>query len=493
MRRVVEAADLFCGGGGTSSGLRQACDALGLKLKLLAINHWDVAIQTHSANHPYADHICASVEVVDPRRAVPGGKLDILIAAPECIHHSRARGGKPRSEQRRASAWQVIRWCSALYVRCVIVENVAEFESWGPLGADGKPLKSKKGEEFLAWINAFKALGYRVDHRVLCAANYGEATTRERLFVVARRGNRPIEWPEPTHTPDGAPTLFGPTEPWRPAREIIDWDLKGESVFNREKPLCENTMRRILVGLKRFSGLPFVLPNEGFYRGNAPRLVSEPLPTVTASRGAGHLVRPYLVKLRGTSTAASVEQPLPTVTTSGTHLGLCQPYVCTYHGGPRGQERVRSVEEPLPVQDTANRHALAQPYILNVRGGDDGYCRGASVEEPLPTLTATPPLALVEPVAYDGDVASLDGPLDLQDGDERYALAIPLADERGEVVLDINYRMLEPHETAAAMGFDEDYQFHGTKTDVKRQIGNAVSVRQARTLCLTQLRQMYRL
>ncbi len=406
--KTIFAADLFCGAGGTSSGLRDACNDLGLNLHLTAINHWDVAIATHSANHPDAEHLCESLDGVDPRKVIRGGKLRLLVASPECIHHSRARGGKPMSDQSRASAWHVLRWCEALQVQDVLVENVIEFREWGPLGANGLPLKRRKGETYQAFLNALRSLGYTVEDRVLCAADYGDPTSRKRLFIRARKGNRKITWPEPTHSPRGEATLFGKLPAYRAAREIIDWDDKGRSIFNRKRPLSPNTMKRILAGLRKFGGLPFVLPNEGVHRGNAPRSVDDPVNpalsevegTITARRGAGHVVNPFLVMLaqRGENDARNADCPLLTVTAQGQHtpalatsasagasVGLAQPFIL----GQQSGGAPRSVNDPLPTITTDGAIAVVEPFTLRVavRGGDDGYTRGASVDEPLPAIT----------------------------------------------------------------------------------------------------------
>lgn len=200
--RAIHAADLFCGAGGTSFGLYMAADELGLDVDLLAINHWPVAIATHSKNHKFARHLCTGLDTVDPRKVVPSGRLDLLVASPECTHHSNARGGRPMSDQSRASAWHIVRWAEALRIENIIVENVREFMSWGPLGSNGRPLKSRTGETFQAWLNALRSLNYRVEHRILNAADYGDPTTRQRLFVLAKLNNRPVHWPQPSHTSD---------------------------------------------------------------------------------------------------------------------------------------------------------------------------------------------------------------------------------------------------------------------------------------------------
>jgi DNA (cytosine-5)-methyltransferase 1 len=220
--KTINAADLFCGAGGTSTGLHMAAQNLGFHLKLLAINHWNVAISTHSTNHPWADHLCESMDNVDPRKVVPGGQLDLLVASPECTHHSRARGGKPISDQSRSSAWHVLRWAEALYIENILIENVPEFMDWGPIDKDNQPVQKLKGKTFLAFLEALRSLGYNVDYRVLNAADFGDPTTRKRLFIMARR-EKPVLWPDPSFSKEGGKDLFSQTKPWRPARDIIDW------------------------------------------------------------------------------------------------------------------------------------------------------------------------------------------------------------------------------------------------------------------------------
>jgi len=282
------AADLFCGAGGTSTGLVEAALQSGHTMDLTAVNHWPVAVDTHSENHPAARHLCASLDSLNPRALFQEGELDILWASPECTHHSIARGGKPVNDQSRATAWCVVRWAEALRPAVILIENVKEFANWGPIGTNGKPLKRKKGDIFKSWIKALESIGYRVEWRVLCAADYGDPTTRRRLFIYAVRGSAPICWPDPSHHHAGESGLT----PWIPAREIIDWTDKGRSVFTREKPLAEKTMRRILIGLEKY----------------------------------GLVAQPYLVKYYGSGIAKDVQSPLDTVTTKPRY-GLCQPIV----------------------------------------------------------------------------------------------------------------------------------------------------------------------
>lgn len=413
----IQVVDMFCGAGGTSTGLYAAADELGIGVNLLAINHWKIAIATHSVNHNHARHLCETLDSVDPRKIVLGGRLHLMVASPECTHHSNARGGKPMSDQSRASAWHVLRWAEALRVDNIIVENVREFMSWGPLGANGRPLKNRKGETFQAFLTALRSLGYTVEHRILNAADYGDPTTRERLFVLARRGNKPVRWPEPTHTRTPSAELFGQIQPWRAAREIIDWTIPGQSIFERKRPLADNTMRRIVAGLEKFGGPelePFLIVLRGH---NAGRSLSRPMPAVTG-HGAGAVVQPMLVQYYGNGQTTPTSAPLPTVT-SKDHFALVEPFVVNIsHSKSAGT--TRSVNKPLPTVVTTEEFALCAPQINGQR-------------------------------------------------------------------LDIRFRMLQPHELAAAQGFPKGYKFTGTREQQVKQIGNAVPTNLARALCRAML------
>lgn len=525
---TIKAADLFCGAGGFSSGLLAAIRAAGLDVDLVAVNHWDVAIATYSANHPGVKHLCETLDNVDPRKVVPGGYLDLLLASPECTHHSNARGGKPMSDQSRASAWHILRWAEALYIREIIIENVREFRDWGPLDKDARPVKKRKGVLYKQFLSSLRALGYTVDDRILNAADYGDATSRKRLFIRASREQRRITWPVPTHLPAGSLELRAEQLTHRTAREIIDWELPGKSIYDRKRPLSPNTMRRIMAGLKKYSGLPFVVPNFGERDGQEPRThsVDAPIPTVTG-HGAGCLVQPFIVPLEhgGANTgdrAHEVDKPLPTVTAKGQfglcepflvqyyggqdavpvdkplpticanyeHYGLCEPFLVEYHGNHAGRadgdERARSVDQPLGTLDTSNRFALAQPYLVVLRNNQDAK----SIDEPVPTLCASGShFGVCEPflVKYHGNGGArpVDAPLDTITSRDRFGLVTPeIGEDAGEVaMLDIRFRMLQPHELSAAMSFPSDYEFAGNRDAKVRQIGNAVPVRLAAALC----------
>lgn len=459
MRRL-KAADLFCGAGGASNGLVRACRTMDLKIDLVAVNHWPRAIETHAANHPDARHICESLESVNPRQAVPGGKLDLLLAGPECTHHSIARGGKPVNDQSRASAWCILRWASALDVKSIMIENVREFTTWGPLGANGKPLKSRKGETFEAFLQGLRSLGYRVEWRIINAADYGDPTTRERLFIQARRGRRQIVWPEPTHSRDGEATLFGERARWRAAREIIDWTVPGKSIFRRERPLKPNTLARIEAGVRKFWG---------------------------------QAAQPFLVMLNGTKkgqlsqSIRSIDMPIPTVTTSA-HFGLCEPFII----GQQSCAAPRSTASPLPTIATSGAIALVQPFVMSMEhahpfviptnhGRDE---RTYPIDRPMPTITTVDAWGMVQPFITPyygtGTPQTIDEPLDTVTTRDRFGLAVP---EFDGLQYDILFRMLQPHELAAAMSFDPDYIFCGTREEKVKQIGNAWPNATAEALC----------
>ncbi len=412
------AADLFCGAGGTSSGLLEASAKLGRRVNLTAVNHWTRAIETHSLNHPGARHYCASIDTLNPRQLFNGAQLDLLWASPECTHHSRARGGKPLNDQSRATAWCVTRWAEALRPHTILVENVPEFTDWGGLGHDGRPLKSKKGATFRAWIATLESLGYRVGWRILCAADYGDPTTRRRLFVQAVRGRRNIVWPDPTHLPEGA-DLTGDQKHWTPARQIIDSSLPSTSIYSRKKPLAPKTMQRIAKGLTRLG-----------------------------------LSEPFIVELVNNCTARSISTPLTTVRTSGSHHALCEPMLLPQQSAGRP----RPVSEPAPTIATAGAIALIEPYLISYYGNGDAQ----SINTPLGTVTTK----------------------------DRFGLAQPTLEIEGKhYTLDIKFRMLQPHELAAAQGFPPSYQFAGNKTEITKQIGNAVPRRLARAICLAAISQ----
>lgn len=289
--------DSFAGGGGASTGIELATG----RPVTIAINHDPDAILMHKTNHPYTEHYQASVWDVDPREVCQGRPVGLLWASPDCKHFSKAKGGKPVDKNIRGLAWIVLRWAGTVRPRVIILENVEEFQTWGPV-RKGHPVKSKAGQTFRRWLSQLEALGYAVEWRELVAADYGAPTTRKRFFLIARRDGEPIVWPEPTHAPADTPeVLAGRKKPWRSAAEVIDWSLPCPSIFDtreaiREKyglsaqrPLRPNTMRRVIRGVDKFSIKapdPFlvVVNHAGNFRGQD---AADPLQTVTAKHGYG--------------------------------------------------------------------------------------------------------------------------------------------------------------------------------------------------------------
>jgi DNA (cytosine-5)-methyltransferase 1 len=333
--------DLFAGGGGASLGIEKA---LGRRVDL-ALNHDPVALAVHKRNHPETRHLEADIWEVRPRDATEGKPVDFLWASPDCTHFSVAKGGKPRSKGIRSLAWAVIRWAKDTRPTVIMLENVAEFKGWGPLGEDGKPVKARMGETFMRWRKSLERLGYMVDHRVLDASRYGAPTRRRRLFIVARRDGAAIVWPEATH----GPGLL----PFRTAAQCIDWSLPCPSIFERKKLLAEKTQWRIAEGIKRFvinNPQPFIVGVGGRAGQSDPTGAEDPLGTITAKNDRS-LVVPSLIKVN--------------------------------HGGrqPRGE----SLEEPMSTVTAQRRgHALVTPHLMKFRHDSTG----ASLEDPMPTITA---------------------------------------------------------------------------------------------------------
>lgn len=479
MIKPFEAADLFCGAGGTSTGMLKAAEELSLKLNLLAINHWPIAVNSHTLNHPTVRHKCESLDTIRPCEVVPGGRLRIMAASPECTHHSNASGGRPRNDQSRATAWHICRWASDLTIDNIFIENVREFQDWGPLDSRGKLLKKRKGETFKAFTQSLESMNYRVEHQVQCAADFGDPTSRRRLIILARRNGKAIVWPEHSHGKG--------KKPYRTARQIIDWSLKGRSIFEGRK-LSPNTIRRIAAGLKKFGGQnaePFLIMLRGTTEGHiesSAQSVDAPVPTITAGGNHITLVEPFVLGQQSGSAPRSVENPLPTVAGAGAIM-LVEPFLIpTNYGERKGQKpRCHSVDLPLPTVVGSATHALVEPFL--------GENNVHAVDKPVPTLTTAKggEYALIEPFLTKyygtGGARSVDIPLDTVTTKARYLLVEP---EKGQRKFDIRIRMLQPHELSSAMSFPKGYQFYGNKAEQTKQIGNAVPVElsKAHTLAL---------
>ncbi len=527
MSELITVVDLFAGAGGLSTGVARACERLGKTpgedVELHAVNHWAPAIETHEQNHPWAEHYHAKIEELHPPDVVEPDTVTLLTGGPECVHFTTARGGKPVSEQKRASAWHVLDWVEKLRPDHVVLENVREFRSWGPI-EDGQP--TRDGSIFERWVGMFEALGYTVAHQVLNAADYGDATARKRLFIVACREKQPT-FPDPTHSDQDTEL---PDR--RPAAEIIDWTDPGESLWTRDlddgrrKPLKNTTMQRIAEGIRRHGHPrlePFADAIHEIGRDDVHQLRERVVPASDAQTVAEAVSEPFLVKYYGTSTSRPLDEPLDTITSGGQKFALCTPYVL----GQQSGSRPRSTRRPLPTISTGGAISTItpDPFILPRNGArrglhsnpayrpdsrplhtvtaknHDGYLvtpylvpfygeragqrpRTHDIERPLPTVPASKvPAAIASPflVAYygNGGSQSIDQPLPTVTTRDRFGLVVPECYPLG---LDIRFRMLKPTELAAAMGFPDGYHLAGNKTETVEQIGNAVPVHLATTL-----------
>lgn len=466
--------DNFAGGGGASTGIAQA---LGRSVDI-AINHDPAAIAMHRANHPDTHHYCESVWEVDPRKATQGYPVGLAWFSPDCTHFSKAKGSKPVSKKIRGLAWVAVRWAATVKPRVIMLENVEEFTTWGPLVKDAigdmRPDPKRKGREFRSFVNALKRLGYHVEWRELRACDYGAPTIRKRLFLVARRDGRSIVWPQPTHgDPKSEAVKTGRLKPWRTAAEIIDWSLPCPSIFERKRPLAENTMRRIARGIQRFvidNPKPFIVKcnhttTRGVYDCFRGQSVDEPLQTITQTPGFA-LVSPTMVEAGaafldrqfGKSVGHQADTPLGTVTAGGGgKTNLVTAFLAQYHTETAGSAvRGQALDAPLLTQDTSNRYALVTSHMVKMYGTNIGH----RTDEPLHTVTAGG-FKLGEVRAfllkyYGTNVGqSLDEPLHTVT--TKHRLGLVTVHGQDYQIVDIGMRMLEPHELFAAQGFPADY------------------------------------
>ena len=410
--------DMFCGAGGESCGIKQAADNANIDISMYAINHWEQAIETHKINFPTAEHICRDVQDINPSEVIEGREVALLWASPACTHFSVARGGKPCDNQSRITPFTILDWLDKLTVDRVIIENVPEFQSWGPLDKNTlRPIQKAKGETFSAFVGMIRGLGYSVDWKVLNAADYGAPTTRRRLFIQAVRNDtdKSIIWPEATHTKPTYNQTLTKIKSWIPARDIIDWSIPTQIIDERTKPLSPNTMKRIMHGIEKYWG---------------------------------------------------------TYATS---------FIIRYNGG---ENRVHSIDEPLPVLDTSNRYGLIQPLLMEYYG--QSGCHPISTK-PVPAISTNIHFAIVEPLIMEyhgnGGCHPVSKPLPTVTGNDRFAL---ITQEN----VRIGFRMLKPHELAAAQSFPRDYIFTGTRGDVVKQIGNAVCPKVSQALCAGYMQEL---
>lgn len=395
--------DNFAGGGGASTGIELATGR-GVDI---AINHDPDAILMHRTNHPHTMHYQASVWDVDPVEVCRGRPVGLAWFSPDCKHFSKAKGGKPVDKNIRGLAWIVLRWAGTVRPRVIILENVEEFQTWGPVRR-GHPVKSKTGQTFRQWLGQLEALGYTVEWRELVAADYGAPTTRKRFFLIARSDERPIVWPEPTHAPaDSQEVKAGTKKPWRSAAEIIDWNLPTPSIFATKeevrerygvaavRPLARNTMRRVARGVDKFvirSASPFlvIVNHAGEFRGQG---LAEPIQTITAKHGYGvasPVMAPLTMHNNQNAVGTSITDPVNTITGTGAggHQMLITPTLAAI-GQTGGGDRCRSMEEPTHTQVSKAEECVVCPAMIQYHTEQTERVRGQGVTDPIMTIDAS--------------------------------------------------------------------------------------------------------
>ncbi|MEV5021396.1 DNA cytosine methyltransferase [Sphingobium sp. LMA1-1-1.1] len=538
--------DNFAGGGGASTGLEQA----GFPVHV-AINHDPEAVAMHAANHPAARHHCQSVWSIDPLEAVTFADGDGLVRAhavrvawfsPDCKHFSKAKGGKPVEKNIRDLAWVVHHWIDrlgpALRPAIIMLENVEEFRTWGPLGDDGRPCPTRKGKTFNQWVAKLRRAGYRVQWKELRACDYGAPTSRKRLFLKARCDGRRISWPKPTHGKPGSPAVIsGRLLPWRTAAEIIDWSIPCPSIFERARPLKDATCRRIAAGIMRYvinAPHPFIVPvcNSSWasgrayagdeplrtittakggefavvapyfapltHHGSAERVYGpeDPLPTVTgAHRGEIAVIAPHLMTMRNSGKPYTAgDEPNHTITAGGAHQYLVAAFMAQHNSMPRGGLHAgHDARSPVStITGRGTQQQLVASHIVKLRGTSKD---GQATDTPLHTISAgglhhaEVRAFLVKYYGAAQHGQEMTEPLHAVTAKARFGLVtVTIAGEEYAIV-DIGMRMLSPRELFLAQGFPADYiidlEVNGrplTKTAQVRMCGNSVSPVMARAL-----------
>ena len=572
MKEII--VDNFAGGGGASTGIEMATG----RSVDIAINHDENAIAMHSTNHPETLHYCESVFDVDPVAATAGRPVGLAWFSPDCRHFSKAKGSKPVKKEIRGLAWIVIRWALAKRPRVMMLENVEEFKTWGPLltAEDGTehPDPTRAGETFAAFIGMLTigiaadhpaiaeccevlnidvnsddvrrlvaGLGYVVDHRELRACDFGAPTIRRRFFMVMRCDGQPVQWPVASHgDPNSLDVQSGKLAPYRTAAECIDWSIPCPSIFERKKPLAENTLKRIARGIQRFvidnptpfivkcnhtstktrydcfrgqpldeplhaitktPGFSIVAPiiarigQTGFGGDRMAYEAGKPLTTVT-SKAEHLLVAPVIARQFGNSVGHAADEPNGTITAGGGGKSqLCTAFLAKHFGGNYTGAGA-AMDAPAHTVTTTDHHALVTSNLIKLRG----TCKdGQTVTQPAPTITAgglhlgEVRTFLLKYYGNEKEGVSLNESLHTVTTNDRFGLVT--VEGVDYQIVDIGMRMLQPHELYAAQGFpswyiiDQDYR--GTKYAKDKQVarcGNAVPPPFAEALVRANLPEM---
>ena len=484
------------GGGGASTGIEMAT---GMSVDI-AINHDIEAIRMHKANHPSTKHYCESVWDIDPVEVCQGHPVALAWFSPDCKHFSKAKGGKPKDKKIRGLAWVALRWAALVRPRVIMLENVEEFKTWGPLNRSHRPIKAKQGVTFNKFCQQLRDLGYQLEFNELVAADYGAPTMRKRFFMIARCDGKPIVWPEPTHAPaDSEEVKAGLLKPYVGAYTQLDFSLPCPSIFDtaeeiKEKygiravrPLAPKTMERIARGLKKFvldNAEPFIVQvNHSGAKSDYCNSMNEPLSTVTSKHGFG-IVEPYMVQIGQTGFTADrskdVRDPLTTIVSKNEHC-LISPTLIQYHSETSQNDvRGQTIEEPIMTVDSSNRYGLVTSFLSKFYKSGTGQ----DVREPLHTITTSAGhfgevRAFL--IKYYGDATGQDikNPLDTVTTKDRFGL-VTIEGVEYQIV-DIGLRMLEPKELYGCQGFPDDYiidhDYTGKsypRSEQVRRCGNAV-------------------
>lgn len=533
--------DLFCGAGGTSTGVENARYGGRQCAKVIGcVNHDANAIASHAANHPDAMHFTEDIRTLElspliahiakMRKLYPDAFV-VLWASLECTNFSKAKGGQPRDADSRTLAEHLFRYIEAINPDYIQIENVEEFMSWGDLDENGKPISKDAGRLYQQWVANVCGYGYRFVHRILNSADYGAYTSRRRFFGIFAKGSLPIVFPEPTHSKEGAAGLFGRLHRWKPVREVLDFSDEGESIFGRKKPLVDATLERIYAGLIKFVAggkEAFMVKWNSMSRTgkyHAPG-IDEPCPTVATQSRLGVAQVSFLSKYYGGSPegkSVSVEEPAGAITTRDHHS-----FITAYYGNGHnhsidkpaptlttkdrlafvdmqyGNGTPCDIETPAPTVTTNPKHQLVtcKPWIMNTSFKNTG----SSIDEPAQTVTANRKWHYLMNPQFQSAGGSVDSPcftliarMDkmppylIQTEQGEMAIVIEPDDSPAMVkikqfmalygIIDIKMRMLRIPELKRIMGFPSDYVLVGTQADQKKFIGNAVEVNMARVLC----------
>ena len=541
--------DNFAGGGGASTGIEEAT---GFSVDI-AINHDPKAIAMHKANHPNTKHYCEDVWQVDPVQVCNGHPVGLTWFSPDCKHFSKAKGGKPKDKNIRGLAWVACRWAGLVRPRVIMLENVEEFKTWGPLNRRHHPIKDKQGKTFEKFVQQLNDLGYEVEFKELVAADYGAPTMRKRFFMIARYDGRPIVWPEPTHGPvDSEEVKAGLLKPYVGAYTQIDFSRPCPSIFDTSeeikkkygiravRPLAQKTMDRIARGLKKFvldNPEPFIVPiGYGERKGQAPRVhdVKQPLPTIVGS-GKHYLCEPYMKQIGQTGfpkdRSKDVREPLTTIVRKNEHC-LISPTLIQYHSETaQGEVRGQTIKDPIMTVDGSNRYGLVTSFLHKYYDGGykgagesmenplptitawdhnsvvtanliqmNNHCDGKDIRQPLPTITAGDGhfgevRAFLIKYYGQGTGQDIQEPLDTVTSRDRFGL-VTIEGEDYQIV-DIGLRMLEPRELYGCQGFPDDYiidhDYTGKtypRTEQVKRCGNSVSPMIPNALVRANLREL---